>query len=126
MFDLFHDIAQAISDLVEHVVHSGGEILHVSNLHDLPDSESLGLPGEHCDTGLHQLHKGFEVGGHVPHSDPRFEGVSTSSPCEMGPVEGLESTRLDTETMTVYKKVGKCGIIQEKFKERWKKIPDVD
>jgi len=44
----------------------------------------------------------------------------------MGPVEGLESTSLDTETMTVCKKVGKCGRIQEKFKERWKKIPDVD
>ena len=48
---------------------------------------------------------------------------STSSPCEMGPVKRLESIRLDIETMTVCKKEGKCGIIQEEFKERWKRIP---
>jgi hypothetical protein len=41
----------------------------------------------------------------------------------MRPVEGLESTRLDTEAMTVCKKAGKCGTIQEEFKERWKRIP---
>jgi len=44
----------------------------------------------------------------------------------MGPVEGLQSTRLDTETMKECKTAGKCGIIQEEFEERWKRIPHVD
>jgi hypothetical protein len=52
-----------------------------------------------------------------------FPCPSTSSPCEMEPLERLESTRLDTKTMTVCKEAGKCDRIQEEFKERWKRIP---
>ena len=75
--------------------------------------------------GGDSVHARYQTGldrGTVPRHD-WLRPSSTSSPCEMRPVEGLESTRLDTETMTVCKKAGKCGTIQEEFKERWKRIP---